>query len=68
MHLKGERGVELERRCVWTVGVLVFVCVVMAHLVKESSGDVIYIPEGDSIIGRGPLLNVCAYKNFFEVC
>ncbi len=30
----------------------------MAHLVKESSGEVILIPEGDNNVGRGPLLKV----------
>ena len=30
----------------------------MAHLINDSSGEIINIPRGDSSIGRGPLLKV----------
>lgn len=30
----------------------------MAHLVSDSSGEILSVPEGDNSIGRGPLLKV----------
>ncbi len=34
----------------------------MAQLIRESSGETVHIPEGENIIGRGPLLKVKTYS------